>query len=314
MPIGYNISYKQRKRLVEALLQFDCMKTAQSRAKVVDDLPAEVKNRIKEGSTNWESVDNIVLKCEEKTDWIKELLDRVRDDDPESYAAQRLTEVELEVLTTDPLPVDLLDELRAALSGYEEPCEDWLNLYSGLSIGQIASTDPRTPYEAVLRLLEIQRMRPSALIFVELFAEKINAAWEARKWMSRAARALGVPSKQLETLRQQVTVALTPLTHLLVQLSPVGKRFQLEAWLLEREREVTKKWVDDQPQPIGKIALRLRDIIREAKPAPNNFIVELIVPSQLFCLDMTEWEVFIGREPGSILAHYPVVLRWLNRL
>jgi hypothetical protein len=54
----------------------------------------------------------------------------------------------------------------------------------------------------------------------------------------------------------------------------------------------------------------LSAVKREFWEVSDRLTVELIVPRWLFCYDLTDWSVSTG---GTLMAHHPVVFRWLDR-
>jgi len=67
-----------RDKLVEALLECDCMKTIQSRNRIVRDLPAEIQQKIAGGGTAKQDVDEIVDVSSQFPAGLEKLLQRVK--------------------------------------------------------------------------------------------------------------------------------------------------------------------------------------------------------------------------------------------
>jgi hypothetical protein len=93
-----------RARLVEALLECDCMKAVNARNAVVWDLPAEVQQRLQAGGTTKQDVDEIVRVCAQFPGALDTLLQRVRFFEGPSFAWQKLEQVAHDVLSAQAAP------------------------------------------------------------------------------------------------------------------------------------------------------------------------------------------------------------------
>ncbi len=82
-----------RDKLVEVLLECDCMKTALSRNTIVQDLPADIQQRLRAGGTAREDVNEIVRVCSQFPNGLEKLLQRVRSFEGETYAWTRVEEI-----------------------------------------------------------------------------------------------------------------------------------------------------------------------------------------------------------------------------
>jgi TIR domain/Effector-associated domain 2 len=105
-----------RAKLVEALLECDCMKTVNSRNTIVQDLPAEIHQRLQLRGTNKEDVNEIVRVCAQFPDGLEKLLQRVRYFEGESYFWRNLEQVVEEVLTKPSVPAPVASPPAAARS------------------------------------------------------------------------------------------------------------------------------------------------------------------------------------------------------
>src|SRR5215510_1803206 len=105
-----SIDPTSRQKIVVALFDCDCMKTPQSRAKIVQDLPADVQSKIVLGATAKQDVDEIVRVCLQFPEALETLLQRVRFFEGESTPRQRLDEVVNETFHPQPL-----DDLRSLI-------------------------------------------------------------------------------------------------------------------------------------------------------------------------------------------------------
>ena len=99
----FNLDLRDRGRFVDALFGCDCMKTLQSRNRIVRDLPAEIQQRITAGGTARQDVDDLVLVCSAFPRGIETLLQRVGHFEGDSFAWRRLQEV-IRQLQSGPSP------------------------------------------------------------------------------------------------------------------------------------------------------------------------------------------------------------------
>lgn len=92
----------ERGKLVEALFDCDCMKTAQSRNSVLRDLPDEIQQRFTGGGTAKQDIDDLVRICSQFPNGLEALLQRVLFFEGKSFAWMRLEQVAREVLGNQP--------------------------------------------------------------------------------------------------------------------------------------------------------------------------------------------------------------------
>jgi hypothetical protein len=101
MPLDPN----DRGKLVEALLDCDCMKTVNSRNAIVRDLPSGIQGSLNLGGKAREDVNDIVYVCSQTPDGINIFLQRVRFFEGETFTWMRLDQIAREVLTEKAVPV-----------------------------------------------------------------------------------------------------------------------------------------------------------------------------------------------------------------
>jgi hypothetical protein len=95
-PQDFDLSSKRK--LVEALLACDPMKTTQSRDQVVADLPAEIGNKIKRHSNTKQDVDSIITTCMQFAGGVEKLLEAVRYYEGDTIAWQKVLAAHREAL------------------------------------------------------------------------------------------------------------------------------------------------------------------------------------------------------------------------
>lgn len=97
-PQDFDLSSKRK--LVEALLACDPMKTTESRDQAVADLPVEVGNKIKRHSNNKQDVDSIVTTCLQFAGGVERLLEVVRYYEGDTITWQKVLAAQREALPT----------------------------------------------------------------------------------------------------------------------------------------------------------------------------------------------------------------------
>src|SRR5262245_9839439 len=98
MPFPQDFDLSSKRKLVEAMLECDPMKTTQSRDQVVADLPAEIGNKIKRHSNNKQDVDSIVTTCLQFAGGVERLLGVVRYYEGDTIAWQKVLAAQREPL------------------------------------------------------------------------------------------------------------------------------------------------------------------------------------------------------------------------
>jgi hypothetical protein len=93
---GFELSSKRK--LVEALLACDPMKTTQSRDQVIEDLPAEICNKIKRYPNSKQDVDSVVTACLQFAGGVERLLEVVRYYEGDTIAWQEVLAAQREAL------------------------------------------------------------------------------------------------------------------------------------------------------------------------------------------------------------------------
>jgi len=91
--------FSSRRKLVDALLDCDCMKLPQSRVKVIRELPSEIQQKISAGGSNMQDVDDIVRSCRLFPNGIERLLEAVNYYEGNSLLWQRVQEAGRKMLS-----------------------------------------------------------------------------------------------------------------------------------------------------------------------------------------------------------------------
>lgn len=86
-----------RGKLVDALLACDCMKSIHSRRTLIEDLPADVQNKLHGGGTTKQDVDEIVRVCAQFTAGVETLLERVRYFEGDSFPWKTVEKIAREI-------------------------------------------------------------------------------------------------------------------------------------------------------------------------------------------------------------------------
>ncbi|MCI0336112.1 MAG: ATP-binding protein, partial [Acidobacteria bacterium] len=94
-----------RDKLVKALLECDCMKTAQARSTIVQDLPAEIQQKIAGGGKAIMDIHEIVSICSEFPEGLEKLLQRVRHYEGDSFAWRQVEEAARKPAESEPATV-----------------------------------------------------------------------------------------------------------------------------------------------------------------------------------------------------------------
>lgn len=128
MSFTQDFDLSSKRKLVEALLACDPMKTTQSRDQVVTDLPDEIGNKIKRHPNSKQDVDSIVSVCLQFAGGVEKLLDVVRYYEGDTSAWRKVLAAQREILpaaTNQPpasgiTPAPRSPERPAVESGAEE--------------------------------------------------------------------------------------------------------------------------------------------------------------------------------------------------
>lgn len=83
------LDINSRSKLVEALFSCDCMKSLQSRSRVIQKLPSEIQQKISAGGNNKQDVDDTLDSCLQFEDGMERLLEVVKYYEGNSFAWQK---------------------------------------------------------------------------------------------------------------------------------------------------------------------------------------------------------------------------------
>jgi hypothetical protein len=101
---------------------------------------------------------------------------------------------------------------------------------------------------------------------------------------------------------------------LIVEMKPKASGFALRATLLDPDGHWTPLATEDTP--ISEMAARekFRELVSEADRQSSHLTIEMAVSREMLCWPLDRWEVDLGGYPVLVGAHYPMVLRWLDRM
>jgi hypothetical protein len=101
---------------------------------------------------------------------------------------------------------------------------------------------------------------------------------------------------------------------LIVEMKPKAGGFALRATLLDPNGHWTPLATEDTP--ISELAARekFRELVSEADRRSGDLMIEMAVSREMLCWPLDRWEVDRGGFSVLVGAHYPMVLRWLDRM
>jgi len=324
MDLPNELSFKEKRALVEALLACKCMETSQSRDQIIADLDPALKNRIDRKPNNQQDVDSLVRTCLQYPPGMDDLLEIVAYQESNSIPWQKLNLVRYEICirsTYQTITPTLLEELKRLLKA---PLATDLigKCFSQSYSDPFLSPEPapKDTFEAFLRLFDEGVL--NALGFLERIADHLKSSENAkalRHWAAAVARNLNLTA-DFEQQREQMIARQTAPVFLLIQLLPAftqAESFTVQAWGWKAEEDCQSLEPRDTPCNFPAVKEEVRKLIKEVeeKFGSTNIVVELIMPRHLFCKDLTDWKIDVGEmeSSASLLDTYPVVLRWLNR-
>jgi hypothetical protein len=101
---------------------------------------------------------------------------------------------------------------------------------------------------------------------------------------------------------------------LIVEMKPKAGGLALRATLLDPHGHWTPLATEDTP--ISEVAARekFRQLVSEADRQSGDLMIEMAVSREMLSWPLDRWEVDRGGFPVLVGAHYPMVLRWLDRM
>lgn len=326
MPFPDTLTPENRSRLGAVLLECDCLKTPEARKKLIDDLPKDIRDTVARPERNDEAVDELVKACLNFAGGIESLLDRVRVRERDTalpWISVRIVSLEISVTQAFQLTQNRLDELRRILEQAAARTETFLETFqtrygeSGFPPG----SHPHNAYEAFLILAD-----EFGLICALSFLKKLshpNRLPEIRpisEWITKTAE-----NPEMATELTALSAQEQAFTYLLIMISPnkleadqKAKTWMVDAWQWRGQPLAC----NHGPFERGEIEKAVREIVRLVKKKQSDdeddddstLMVELIVPRELFSMDLTKWKISLGRFQGTLVRQHPVVFRWLDRI
>ena len=101
---------------------------------------------------------------------------------------------------------------------------------------------------------------------------------------------------------------------LVFEMKPKAGGFVLRAFLINAGGQWSPLQTDDNPVSESVARDKFRDLVSQVEELSTNLIIEMVLAREMFCEPVDRWTINYGGFDAAVGAHYPVVLRWLNRL
>jgi hypothetical protein len=101
---------------------------------------------------------------------------------------------------------------------------------------------------------------------------------------------------------------------LIVEMKPKAGGLVLRATLLDANGHWIPLATEDTPISESAAREKFREFVSEADRRSGNLMIEMAVSREMLCWPLDRWEVDRGGFPVLVGAHYPMVLRWLDRM
>jgi len=326
---------KQKAELVNALLACPTMGNRHMRDAVVDDLPDDIKNNISRNSADRVDVANIVKRCLNYADGIKELIEIVRIYEGDSIPMQKVDETIANIYCLHIVS----DELRAGVfskaSRVTLSRDELIKLYrASLPPGFSVRDEAETLWSVLDHLWDIPR-QPNNRFPVFEFVERLafhtinqDVASELRSMTGQMAPYLNLQQADINRIRARIEAEATPTQmsppYLLVEVSPdpnnrnrdKEKLFSVYISFWKHRNDTRYLHTDETPRPIKSIPPLLEQILTAfANDFPEempDLTIEFFLPRELISCEVDQWvkqDVFLG-EIKLGADHRVVVRSW----
>jgi hypothetical protein len=309
--------------LVDALLKCPVMQSPSSRVQVLGELRALGVKAVDqivfvpEKRTHTEIIVSVFTKSGDRG----ALIERVLNHDEKGEHADCLIRVRLEIEQQlfDHLTICQLRELLQSLQ-LNQP--DVLRIFRECArdLNIVPRQESSNLYWLLLTLADFPLQKNGFPYPALLFAEKAAnlapppVAAQIRQIVDQIAaqRNAGVAIRDFRTGTAWRT---TPGTATLVfEMKPKAGGFVVRASLLDSDGVWTPLPTEDNPVSETAARDKFRELVLRAEEQSTNLIIEMVVAREMFCWPLERWEIDVGGYAAAVGAHYPVVLRWLDRL
>jgi hypothetical protein len=236
-------------------------------------------------------------------------------------AANRLEQVRLEI-EQQLFDFDTVTRIRSLLEPVEVGGPAVMEAFQECARDLDRGSDPaqRSVYSLLMKLAGYGKQSNGfpypALLFAETVAGLLpgRVASELKECVDIVARRRNV-TEFIADFRAGRAWQNTPgFSTLVVEIKPKGGGFTMRASLLNSVGQWTPLLAEDSPISRAAIQERFRRLVLEADQRPGELRIEMAVSREMFSWDVDRWEIDKGGYPVVVGAHFPVVLRWLDRM
>jgi hypothetical protein len=321
MQINLKLPQHRRDALVVALLNCPSMSDRERRKAVLKDLRenfGDVVDRIVHDPTNIGYTHNIVEAFDESDAW-PALVDRVLHYDGSSRAGMELSQMRHE-LTQHLFAPAQMNALRTLLESVRLDSKQVLQRFHECC-RNLDVPDPAlrtSPYVLLLTLAGYTEQSEGFKIPALEFAVAIETLLPepARTKFIAIVDVVAADKKVLQELQplrgggQQPTRQLT----LVFEMKPKAGAFVLRAHLVDEHGRWTPLLTEDEPVTEAEARRKFRELVSSAEQRSTDLIIEMALSREMFSAPVDRWEIGLGDYNVAVGVHYPVVLRWVNRL
>jgi hypothetical protein len=311
------------RELANALMLCPVMQSDNTRSELLGELRALRVSAVDQiifvsnMATHVELIVAILTRSGDRGTLIVKVLERTQ----EETAANRLERVRLEI-EQQLFDFDTVTRLRSLLEPVGVGGSAVMGAFQECARDLDQGSDPaqRSVYSLLMKLAGYGVQSKGFPIPALLFAEKVagllraQVAGELKECIDIVARRRNV-TKFLADFRAGKAWQSTPgFSTLVVEMKPKGRGFTMRASLLDPAGQWTPLLAEDSPISEPAARERFRKLVLEADQRPGELRIEMAVSREMFSWDVDRWKIDKGGYLVAVGAHFPVALRWLDRM
>jgi hypothetical protein len=305
--------------LVDALSDFPAMNSPDGRNKVLGELSArDVKEveklvSVSDKRLHLENIVSVLTRGHNE----RVLIDLLIKKEGKGAHVERLARVKLE-REQWLFNRDTIAELRTLLLPLALDESAVQRIFKKAAGGIVRPGDLHDAYLLLISLASNQNRRGfpfPALVFADKLTRILptKEANQLREIVHRVADQNSVV-QALEDLRNSPAWNDTSEAATLVfEMRTKAGGLSIRASLLDENATWTQLATDDHPVGEEDAKRKFRELVCEAERFAEKLIIEMVVPRDMFCWPIDRWLIDVGGFDAAVGAHYPVVLRWMDR-
>ena len=311
------------KELAEALKACQVMQTTSSRQTLLGELrglgvkAADQVIYVADNMIHVELIISALTRSGDRGTLIARVLDK-----SEGAAADRLVRAQLEI-DQQLFDYDTVASLRELLEPEpigllpNEVQRIFQECSQNLAIG--SSPEQVHTYRLLMRLAGFPTQTSGFPVPALLFAEKIAVLVPAvgakiRETVDLIAGKRNLIQQIRDFREGRNWQSTTGKSTLVVEMRPKVGGFMLRATLLDPNGRWTPLPTEDTPISEAAAREKFSELVSEADRRSDSLMIEMAVAREMLCWPMDRWEVDMGGFSVAVGAHYPIVLRWLDRM